>query len=371
MSEDKDSHDQSQKTEEATSQRLVKAREKGQIAFSKEINHWMIIFGLFLMVSVLAPTSIYQLSVTLKPFLAAGQLAPLDQLEIMGLIQGALLGSLKPMGLIFLLFMLAGLVSGFAQTQFLITMESIKPKFSKLSIMAGLKRIFSGSSLVEFLKGMTKIIVVSVIFFMVLIPDFYRINQWGAVPVGRIFEIIQAILIKLLLIVLAILGFIAGLDYMYQRFAFLKKMRMSKQDIKEEHKESDGDPTVKRKLAELRRERSQQQRIATAVPQASVIITNPTHYAVALKYSEELFAPICVAKGKDVIALRIRELGEEHNVPIIEDPPLARALYAGIEVDDEVPEKYYFAVARVVRYIMGLDKQYQATKLGDNEDLPG
>jgi flagellar biosynthesis protein FlhB len=369
MAEDQESEDQSQKTEEATAHRLEKAREKGQLAFSKEINHWFMILGLFLTVAVLAPIAIGEVAAAIKPFLAAGNIPPMEGIEIMGLMQAILLGSLKPMSLIFLVFIVAGLIAGFAQTQFLISFESIKPKLSKLSILQGFKRIFSGTALVEFAKGMAKIIIVSTIFLLVLIPDFYRLNQWGIIPIGRIFEVIQTILIKLLLIVLAILGFVAGLDYMYQRFAFLKKMRMSKQEIKEEHKETEGDPIIKRRLAELRREKSQKQRIATAVPEASVVITNPTHFAVALKYSDDMDAPKCVAKGADLLALSIRTLAEEHDIPIIEDPPLARALFAGIEVDDEVPEKYYAAVARVIRYIMGMDKVYREADLDEEEGV--
>lgn len=370
MAEDKESQDDSQKTEEATAHKLEKAREKGQLAFSKEINHWMMFLGLFLVVSVMAPSVVRDVASVLKPLLMAGQFEPLEGSDLMLLMRSIFFGSLMPVSLIFLVFIVASLLSGFAQTQFLISFESIKPKFSKLSPFAGLKRMFSGSTLVEFIKGLIKITIVSTIFVMVLLPDFQRLNQWSGIPIGRIFEIIQQILIKLLLIVLAIVGVLAGGDYLYQRFTFMKKLRMSKQDIKDEHKESEGDPAIKRKLAELRRERSQQQSLMTAIPQASVIITNPTHFAVALKYADDMSAPKCVAKGMDLIALRMRELGQEHNVPIIEDPPLARALYAGIEVDDDVPEKYYFAVARVVRYIMGLDKNYNSSNL-DDEELAG
>jgi len=367
MAEENESQDDSQKTEEATARRLEKAREKGQLAFSKEINHWMIIFGLFLVVAVVGPPALDGVAFALKPLLMAGEIQPLESQQLMGLLQEVMMNALRPMALVFLVFIVAGLVAGFAQTQFLISFESIKPKLSKISILQGLKRIFSPSSLVEFIKGMGKIIMVSTIFMMILVPDFYRLNRWGDIPVGRIFEIIQERLIRLLLVVLAILGFVAGLDYLFQRFTFLKKMRMSKQDIKEEHKESEGDPAIKRRLAELRRERAQQQRIGTAVPLASVVITNPTHYAVALKYEEGMDAPKCVAKGADVIAQKIRELAEEHDVPILEDPPLARALYAGVEVDKEVPDKYYFAVARVIRYIMGLDKSYRGVDLDEDD----
>lgn len=363
MAEEQDSHDDSQKTEEATAHRLAKAREKGQIPLSREINHWMIIFGLFLIVVALAPYTLRQLATVLKPFLAAAQFEPLEPIALVGLMQGVLLGSLKPMFLIFLTFVVAALLAGFAQTQFLVSLDHIKPKWSKLSIMSGFKRMFSGNSLVEFIKGLGKIIIVSTIFMMVLVPNFYRLNRWGSLPVGRIFEVIQDHLVKLLMVVLAIIGLVAGLDYLYQRYAFMKRMRMSKQEIKEEHKESEGDPMVKRRLAELRREKAQMQRIGTAVPTASVVITNPTHFAVALKYLEGMDAPVCVAKGQDVIALNIRALAEEHDVPILEDPPLARALYAGVEVDEFVPDKYYFAVARVIRYIMGLDRVYRGVEI--------
>ncbi|MBP6985253.1 MAG: flagellar biosynthesis protein FlhB [Alphaproteobacteria bacterium] len=362
MAEDQGDQDDSQKTEEATAQRLLKAREKGQLAFSKEVNHWMTFLGLFLTVSITAPFVIREVAGALKPFFMAGQLAHLEGFELLALIRSVLFSTIKPMFFVFLTFIIASLLAGFMQTQFLISAESIKPNFSKISLLKGLKRIFSVTSLVEFGKGLLKIVIVSAIFVIVLIPDFGRINQWSNIPVGRIFEVIQTVLIKLLLIVLAVFGLIAGLDYFYQRFSFLKKMRMSKQDIKDEHKESDGDPAVKRRLAELRKEKFQQQGLASAIPEASVIITNPTHFAVALKYSDDMSAPKCIAKGQDLVALKMRELGGEHNVPIIEDPPLARALFAGIEVGQEVPEKYYFAVARVIRYISGMDKRYRGVE---------
>lgn len=366
MSEEQDSQDKSQKTEEATARQLEKAREKGQLAFSKEINHWMIIFGLFLTVSVVGPPALEGVVASLKPLLKAGEIPSLEPLQLMALLQEVMIASLQPVSLVFLVFIIAGLVAGLGQTQFLISFENIKPKLSKLSVFQGLKRIFSPTALFEFFKGMLKIVMVSVIFMMILVPDFYRLNRWGMIPVGRIFEIIQDNLSKLLIVVLALLGFIAGFDYLYQRFMFRKNLRMSKQEIKEEHKEAEGDPAVKRRLSELRRERAMQQRVAVSVPTASVVITNPTHYAIALKYEDGMSAPKCVAKGVDMIAQNIRTLAEENDVPILEDPPLARALYAGVEVDQEVPEKYYMAVARVIRFIMGLDKSYRGVDLDDD-----
>jgi flagellar biosynthetic protein FlhB len=151
-----------------------------------------------------------------------------------------------------------------------------------------------------------------------------------------------------------VLAVIAVLDYLYQRYQFFKRNRMSRQEIKEEHRQSEGDPAIKAKVRQIRQERSRK-RMMAAVPDATVVIMNPTHFAVALKYeSGEMAAPVCVAKGVDALALRIRAVAEENQVPVVENPPLARALYASVEVDEPVPSEHYKAVAQVIGYVMRL-----------------
>jgi flagellar biosynthetic protein FlhB len=162
------------------------------------------------------------------------------------------------------------------------------------------------------------------------------------------------LIMKLLIATLSILAVIAVLDYALQRFRFLQRNRMSKQEIKEEYRQTEGDPAVKAKVKQIRQERARR-RMMAAVPEATVVIMNPTHYAVALKYeSGKMAAPICVAKGVDALALKIREVAEEHEVPVVENPPLARALYATVEIDEQVPAEQFKAVAQVIGYVMKL-----------------
>ena len=168
------------------------------------------------------------------------------------------------------------------------------------------------------------------------------------------------LLFKVLMASLISLGVIAGLDYFWQRRRWLSRNRMSKQEMKEEFRQSEGDPAVKSKIRQLRQERARK-RMMAAVPQATVVITNPTHYAVALKYeSGKMAAPICVAKGVDALAFRIRAVAEENDVPVVENPPLARALYASIEVDEPVPPEHFKAVAQVIGYVFRLQGKLPA-----------
>jgi flagellar biosynthetic protein FlhB len=168
------------------------------------------------------------------------------------------------------------------------------------------------------------------------------------------------LLFKVLMASLATLGVIAGLDYFWQRMRWLARNRMSKQEIKEEYRQNEGDPTIKAKIRQLRHERARK-RMMAAVPQATVVIMNPTHYAVALKYeSGKMAAPVCVAKGIDALALRIRAVAEENDVPVVENPPLARALHAAVEVDDPVPPEHFKAVAQVIGYVLRLQGKLPA-----------
>jgi flagellar biosynthetic protein FlhB len=181
----------------------------------------------------------------------------------------------------------------------------------------------------------------------------------GAEP-QQIAGAIVHMLMKLLTATLAVLAVIAVLDYVLQRYRFLQRNRMSKQEIKEEYRQTEGDPAVKAKVKQIRQERSRR-RMMAAVPEATVVIMNPTHFAVALKYeSGKMAAPVCVAKGVDALALKIRAVAEEHEVPVVENPPLARALYATVEIDEPVPAEHYKAVAQVIGYVMKLTGKMRA-----------
>jgi flagellar biosynthetic protein FlhB len=260
----------------------------------------------------------------------------------------------------FVLMMAAGLGGNLIQHRPVFTFDRIKPDFSKLSLGAGLKRMFGIEGLMNLGKGLLKIAIVGAAVWTQVWPERNTLESvLGQSPAGVAGDM-SHLLFKVLIAALAALAVIAAADYFLQRFRFLQRNRMSKQEIKEEYRQSEGDPAVKAKIRQIRMERSRRRMIA-AVPEATVVIMNPTHFAVALKYeSGKMAAPVCVAKGVDALALRIRAVAEDHDVPVVENPPLARALHASVEVDQPVPAEHYKAVAQVIGYVMRLNGQMRA-----------
>ena len=222
-----------------------------------------------------------------------------------------------------------------------------------ISPMAGAARLFGKQALANFLKGLFKVIALGIVMVLVLWPERHRVDAMVLFDPMAIMSVTKAISTQLMGTVVAMLAVVATLDYFFQYRQWYERQKMSLQEIKEEYKQSEGDPHIKGRLKQLRYARAKK-RMMAAVPTASVIITNPTHYAVALKYERGMPAPICVAKGIDVLALKIREIAGAHNVPIVENVPLARALHASVEIDDEIPVEHYHAVAEVIGYVMKL-----------------
>jgi len=350
--------DDSQKTEEPSQKKLDDARQKGQVAVSRELNHWFMIFGGTLFVAMLAPgalTGIYKASLR---HIAAPQDIVTDGSGLTGLFVSLYmnvgLAMFAPFGLLIIL----ALAAGFVQNGMLFSAESIKPKLNKISPLAGLKRMFGMKSIVEFGKGIAKIVVVGAIGMMVVWPEFELVDQLPSYSMPDLLQFIGPVATKLLVAVLAVVTLIAGADVFYQRYSHMKSMRMSKQEVRDEHKQSDGDPMIKSRLRQLRMERARK-RMMASVPKATVIVTNPTHYSIALKYEHgSMDAPILVAKGVDAVAFRIRELAKTHDIPIVENPPLARALYASVEIDRPIPAEHYKAVAEIIGYVMKLKRRF-------------
>lgn len=355
MSEDTDD---SQKTEDPSQKRLDDAREKGQVAVSRELNHWFMILGGTLFLVMLAPgllTSIYKSSLR---FIAEPQDIVTEGGGLTGLFASIYihvgLALLAPLGLLLILAIAAGVI----QNGLLFSVESITPKFEKISPLAGIKRMFGMKAIVEFGKGIVKIVIVGAIGLMVVWPDFSNIDQLPAYSIPDLLHFTGKVSAKMMIAMLSIVTLIAGADLFYQRFSHMKSMRMSKQEVKDEHKQSDGDPMIKSRLRQLRMERSRK-RMMAAVPKATVIVTNPTHYSIALRYEHgSMEAPILVAKGVDEVAFRIRELATKHDIPIVENPPLARALYASVEIDRPIPAEHYKAVAEIIGYVMKLKRKF-------------
>jgi flagellar biosynthetic protein FlhB len=233
--------------------------------------------------------------------------------------------------------------------------ESLKPKFSKVSPASGFKRIFGKQAAANFAKGVFKVVALGTVMLAILWPERHRLEAMMQFDPETILGVIVTLTLRLLGAVVAMLAVVAIADYFFQYRQWYERQKMSLQEMKQEFKQAEGDPHVKGRIRQLRHARMKK-RMMTAVPKASVIITNPTHYAVALSYERGMSAPICVAKGVDLIALKIREIAKAHDIPIVENVPLARALHATVEIDDEIPVEHYHAVAEVIGYVMGLKR---------------
>ena len=349
-----DEQDQEQKTEQPTSKRLEEAYKKGQVPFSREITSFLMLFVLALTIAVFTPTMLKDTKLLLLPFIANADSIPVDFKNVSLTLSHVTFASFAIIAVPLACIIFVVFASSLMQHGFLISMDPITPRLDKISPLAGIKRMFSMRSVVEFIKSLIKIIIVGVVAFLAVYPDLTHIKQLPNSTINAMLNYLKDTSVHLMIGIVISMFFIALLDFMYQRWQHIKSLRMTKQEIKDEYKQSEGDPMIKQRLRALRQERARQ-RMMAAVPEADVVITNPTHFAVALKYdSKEMKAPTLVAKGQDYLAQRIRELAEEHEVPIVENPPLARALYASVDVDEEIPTAHYEAVAKVISYVYQL-----------------
>ena len=346
--------DDSEKTEDPTSKRLADARRKGNIAKSQEVTSWAALAGLLFALVTFLPWMMPKVALLNFQFLEQPHAIPVDLESIRGVFHTTVTALFFIIGPVLIFFLVLGLVATWVQVGRNFSTEAMKPQFNKLSPLAGIKRLFSPRSLVEFGKGLVKLIFVAVVSISIAIPMLDDLELYATMSLVVNLEKIQDIAIVMVFWVVAIMTVVATIDFAYQKFEHKKKLRMSKQEVKDEHKQLEGDPKVKARLAQIRQER-QRERMIAAVTKADLVITNPTHYAVALKYDmDSMSAPILVAKGVDDLAARIREAADENEVPIVENPPLARALYAAVELDESIPERLYHAVAEVIGYVFRL-----------------
>ena len=346
--------DDSAKTEEATPRRLRQSRERGQVAVSQDVKTWAVITATAVCTAQLLPRACRELVLPLVPFIDGAASLRIDR---DGAALAALALLIKVAGAVApVMAVVAGaaIAAGLAQAGFLWAPERAAPDFGRVSPLKGLQRLFSMNTLVDFVKGILKIVVVAAVLAGVTMPFLGELEATVDFGPFSALDRLHALCLSLTAGTAGALTVIAIADYGYQRFAFLKQLRMTKQEIRDEYKETEGDPHVKGRIRRLRAERARK-RMMAAVPNADVVITNPTHFAVALQYEMVTMpAPKVVAKGADLVALRIRALAESHDVPIVENPPLARALFAAVEVDEEIPPEHYEAVARIIGYVMRL-----------------
>jgi flagellar biosynthetic protein FlhB len=350
-----DDPDKSEKTEEPSDKKLEDAHKKGDVAKSQEVTTWFMILGSGMLFALMAPittagllTDLRNLMMNVEQFDVGGPgFLPLMR----GLTWTIVATAIVPMALLAVMAVVANLV----QHRPVLSLDPIKPKWSKISPLAGFKRLFSTESLVNFAKGLLKLAIVGTVMFLVLWPERDRLDTMMTADPLVIMATFQQMGIKIFVATLAIITVIALADFLYQRHKWWEKQKMTIKEVRDEYKQMEGDPQVKSRIRQIRQERARK-RMMSAVPDATVVITNPTHFAIALKYDETTDAPICLAKGADEIAFKIRTLAKDNDIPIVENPPLARALYTSVELDETIPNEHFKAVAQVIGYVMRLKK---------------
>src|SRR3954468_7997220 len=350
-----DDRDDTERSEDPTQKRLDEALERGDVAKSQEVNTWFVIACATLILMMFSGSMSSGITTTLRGVIANSYAIRVDGIGFVNVVSKLGTEVIAAMAIPFLLLALAAIGGNVVQHRLVWSAESLKPKLSKISPAAGIKRLFSKQALANFLKGLLKLGLIGTIMVMLLWPERFRLDALVATDPMAVLPLTLSLALKVLGAVVAVLALIAVADYLFQYRQWFERQKMSLRELKDEFKQTEGDPAVKGKIRQIRQNRMRQ-RIMTAVPKASVVITNPTHYAVALQYERGMGAPVCVAKGADLIARRIREIATEHGIPIVENPPLARALHGTVEIDQEIPAEHYQAVAEVIGYVMRLNR---------------
>lgn len=347
-----------EKTEQPTGKRLGEARNKGNVAFSADLNNAVILlFGFILWYALGVNTynSLYNAMKVSLVNLMCKDVTPESVINVMLSHVYMLIKILSPFlgGLL-----LIGLAASYLQVGFMFNFGLLKPNLSKLNIISGLKTLFSFKSFAKLIFSILKLIIVGCVSFFYIRKEFSGIDIMDTIDLN-----LSAILVTnvklmfgLALRVSAALFILAVVDCFYQKWQYKRNLRMTKQEVKEERKQMDGDPLIKSKIRSIQRQIAMK-RMMSSIPKADVVITNPSHFAVVLKYDgSAMKAPMVVAKGVDLIAKRIKEIARRHKVPLVEDKPLAQTLYRTVEIGREIPQKLYYAVAKVLSYVYQLKK---------------
>ncbi|WP_377294113.1 flagellar biosynthesis protein FlhB [Rhizobium sp. SG2393] len=344
--------DKESKTEAPSEKRISDAIEEGNIPFSRELTTFASTVALYLFFVFFLPSGFTSLAEGLKDIFEQPEAWRLENAnDVVGLI-GHIFRQAAPLVVpVFILLMVFGIGSSVAQNMPTLVLNRIMPKLERISPIEGLKRIYGIAGMVEFGKSLFKILIVSAIIVLVLENDFYEsLDAMFADPM-TLFARITKDLNQIILVILFSTAIVGIVDFFWTRHHWYEQLRMSKQDVKDEMKQSQGDPIVKNRLRSLQRDRARR-RMMNQVPRATLVIANPTHYAVALRYvREESDAPMVVAKGTDLVALKIREIAEQNGIPVFEDPPLARSMFAQVSVDSVIPPVFYKAVAELIHRI--------------------
>jgi flagellar biosynthetic protein FlhB len=352
-------HDETERSEDPTQKRLDEALQRGDVVKSQEVNTWFIIAGAALILMAFSGPMSSDLTTSLRGLIANSYAIRVDDAGSIDVIARVGKDVLAAVGVPLILLALAAAAGSLIQHRLVWSAEALTPKLSKISPAAGFGRLFSKQALANFIKGLLKLALIGAIMAALLWPERTRLARLVAVDPRGVLAITQSLSLDMLGAVVAVLAVIAAADYLFQYRQWYERQKMSVRELKEEFKQSEGDPAIKAKIRQIRQMRMRK-RMMAAVPKASVVITNPTHFAVALQYERGMNAPVCVAKGVDTLARKIREVAGEHGIPIVENPPLARALHATVDIDQEIPPEHYQAVAEIIGYVMRLNRAARA-----------
>jgi len=345
-----------EKTEKPTPRRRREARKKGQVAKSQELNNVAIILAATLFFLFMGKVFFSGLSQIMKGVFSDLYTLSITEDNFFSYLTKGAVSVFKIFLPIVLVLMVAGIIIGVAQTGLMFTFDSIAPKFDRINPIKGAQKLFSRRGAVEVVKALFKVGGVSYLIFSGIRGNMAIFSTYTYMDVDQILVSFTKILFSILFKIIGFLLIVAILDYIFQKFDFEKSIMMTKQEVKDEFKQTEGDPQVKSRIRSMQRQLARQ-RMMQEVPKAKVVITNPTHIAVALKYDNGMRAPEVVAKGVRLIAEKIKEVAEKYNIPIVENPPLARELYEKVEIGEQIPPELYKAVAEVLAYIYKLEAQ--------------
>jgi flagellar biosynthetic protein FlhB len=362
-----DTNDAATRTEDPTPRRLAQARDRGEVVKTQDLPSMASLAAVSAVVVFGGAWFARRLAEALLPFLSSPDTFTLEGSGGVHVARLAMEAAAPAVGAVFLAAAAAGVFGNVIQTGIVFSPDKLAPDLSRLALGGGLKRIFGLDGLAQWIKSLIKVCLTAVIAWWVLGPHLKELTNLATMDPVAVMVFSLDIMRRMVMAVAALLLLIAGADWLWQRQRFMERMKMTKEEVKEDFKQMEGDPHVKARQRSIRIERAKR-RMMQAVPEATVVVMNPTHYAVALKYDTDVAAaPLCVAKGLDSLALKIREVAEEAGVPILEDPPLARALYATVEVDEVIPPAHYEAVAKIIGFILSAGRDSAARRFRRGE----
>ncbi len=344
-----------QKTEEPSAKRITDSEEKGNFAHSREINSSFVLLAALLGFLITGEQSTRNLMGSWHMLIAEAGTVQLTFEELHRVIANSMKGFINVIGPFLVLIMLGGVTSNLLQIGGLrFSTHPLIPKFSKLSPMKGFGRIFSKNTVMELFKSLFKVGIISILSYFIIKSHWNEIPPLMGLGVGEILSFMGFVALEIIFQVLLVMIFLSLIDFAFQRFTYRENLRMTKQEVKEERKETDGNPQIKQRIRTVQMEMARK-RMMSAVPDADVVVTNPTHISIAIKYDpEKTSAPAVIAKGVGFIAMRIREIARENGIPLVEDKPLARTLNKTVEVGQLIPASLYKAVAEILAYVYKL-----------------